>query len=236
MGSGKDSPPERPPRRTPGSLMARAAILTPLALAVWWLLLKGASLWLLRTLAYVPLGLLIAPSGYPPVKVDPASGDWVFNVAVNATGKNLRTGQTQRIDSMEFAVSPDSAAFFACGWFTYLGLALSLAPFTKRQVRRVAAGLAVQAGVAILCLAAYVYLNGYGSVVNTTTDRPFAIWLVKYAYHIIYLVVPFAGPFLIALAAHPEWRESCVGGAFRAAAPAAVERLPGKRRREKRRA
>jgi hypothetical protein len=188
------------------NIILRAVVLELTAMAIWWFLLKAASLSLLRCVAYVPLGLLVAPPGLPPVKVDPATGDWAFNVAVNAAGRNLRTGEQQYIDSVEFAIGADSVAFFACGWFSYLALSLSAARLSRSQAKRILKGLALQTGISVLCLAAFVYINGYGSVINTTTNRPFAIWLIKYTYHLIYLVIPFAGPFAVALLMHPEWR------------------------------
>ena len=43
-------------------------------------------------------------------------------------------------------------------------------------------------------------------MINTPHNSDPAIWLYKYFYHLIYLVVPFAGPFMVALLVHPEWR------------------------------
>ncbi|HWQ52130.1 MAG TPA: hypothetical protein VN442_00500 [Bryobacteraceae bacterium] len=191
-----------------GGIMGRAAVLTPLAMALWWFVLKGASLWLLRLVAYLPLGLLVAPAGLDPVTISPTTGEWLFNVAVNTVGKDLRTGKSQYIDSLEFAVGEDSVAFFACGWFSYLALALSAAAFSgRRQTKRVLLGVGLQTSINILSLAAYVYINGYGVVINTPNTTGTLMWLFNYLYHIIYLVVPFAGPFMVALLVHPEWRE-----------------------------
>jgi hypothetical protein len=97
---------------------------------------KGNSLCLLRSLAYVPLGLLTAPAELDPVKVDRNTGEWVFSVAVNTVAKNPQTGQKQAIYSLEFAASGDNVAFFASGWFAYLTLVLSAAPSSRRQAKR----------------------------------------------------------------------------------------------------
>ena len=32
------------------------------------------------------------------------------------------------------------------------------------------------------------------------------VWLLKYVYYLTDLVLPFAGPFIVALLVHPEWR------------------------------
>lgn len=186
--------------------MRRALLLVPLSMAVWWFVLKGASLWLLRVLAVLPLALLIGPPGYDPVRTNPETGEWLFNVEVNTTARNLQTGQMQAVGSIEFAVEPDSVAFFAAGWFSYLALAASAGGFSRRQARRLLKGVTLQTAINILGLAAYAYINGYGALANAQPNAPPQMWLLKYLYHIIYLVVPFAGPFMVALLMHPEWR------------------------------
>ncbi len=188
------------------SPIGRAVVLVPVAMTIWWFLLKGASLWLLRAIAYLPLGLLIAPAGLPPVKVNPNTGEWVFNVAVNTVAKNTQSGQMERIESVEFSAAEDNVASFASGWFCYLALALSATAGSRTQIKSVLRGLGLQTGINILALAAYAYINGYGSVINTPGEANPLVWLFKYFYHIIYLVVPFAGPFLVAVLVHPEWR------------------------------
>ena len=45
-----------------------------------------------------------------------------------------------------------------------------------------------------------------GPVVNVPGSADPALWLYKYFYHLISPVVPYAGPFGIALLVHPEWR------------------------------
>jgi hypothetical protein len=187
-------------------VIGRAVVLAPLALAVWWFLLKGASLWLLRILAWLPLAVFIAPADLDPVRVNPDTHEWVFNVAVNTVVMNPQTGDAQHIGSVEFAADPDNVAFFACGWFSYLALALSAARPSRRQAKNLLKGLALQTVVNIFSLAAYVYINGHGSLGNSPLSAGIVIWLYKYVYHLIYLVVPFAGPFIVALLVHPEWR------------------------------
>jgi len=229
-------------RLVPASLLVRALFLAPLSLSLWWFVLKSPSLWLLHVLAWLPLGILIAPYGQSPIQVDSASGEWTFNVIVNATGVNLKTGIPEFVESMAFAVSADDVAFFACGWFSYFALALS-AGMPPRWLRSTAIGLAVQSALNILSLTAYVYINGYGAVINPVSGQPFSIWLLKYLYHLVYLVVPFAGPFAIALLTHSAWRAYCLNAitpppkSQRAAAAAsaahtqpAPQRAPARRR------
>jgi hypothetical protein len=190
----------------PRSVIARACALVPLSLALWWFVLKSASLAVLRVVAVLPVGMLLAPSGLDAIKVNPDNGEWTFNVAVHMEAKNPQTGQIQAIESVEFAAEPDNVAFFAAGWFSYLALAVSAVGFDRREWRRVLQGLAWQTLVNVLGLAAYAYINASGTLQNTAGPVPPAVWVLKYFYHLIYLVIPFASPFAVALALHPQWR------------------------------
>jgi len=189
------------------SVVGRAVVYVPVAIAAWWFLLKGPSLWLLRSLAWLPLAILVAPSNLDPVRVDPDTHEWVFNVAVNTVLTNPQTGARQRISSVEFAANEDNLAFFAFGWFSYLALALSAREgFSTSQTKGILRGLGLQTAVNVLSLAAYVFINGYGSLVNTPHGPPSAVWFYEYAYYLVYLVLPFVGPFAVGLLMHPEWR------------------------------
>ncbi len=211
------------------SIIVRAVFLLPAAMAAWWFVLKRPSLWLLEKLAYIPLGLLVAPGGLPPVRVAPDTHEWTFNVAVNTYGRDQQTGQMQFVRSLEFTADEDGIAFFAASWFAYLALAGAAGAFTRSQLPRVAKGLGIETAINILSLAAYAYINGYGSVINSPGSTSGYLWLLQYLYHLIYLVVPFAGPFGVALLLHPPWREY-LGFLDVEAPPAGQKKSPRPRR------
>ena len=187
------------------SVVGRAALFVPTAMAVWWFLLKVPSLWLLRALMWLPLALFVAPAGHVPLTRNPDTGEWVFSVQVHTSARDPQTGQSRFVDSLDVTVPADGIAEYAAGWFCYLALALSTAPFSRRAAKRVLLGLGVQAAVNVASLAACVWIMGYGSVVNAPGDP--RLWLTKYFDHINSLVLPFLSPFLVALIVHPEWRE-----------------------------
>jgi len=198
-----------------GSVIVRAAVLLPVTMAVWWFLLKRPSLWVLEKLAFLPLGLLVSPGGMAPIQVNPVTHEWTFNVEVNTFARNAQTGETRFVSSLEFAADENSVAFFASGWLAYLALAAAAGAFTRSDLPNVAKGLAIGTAVNILSLAAYAYINAYGAVINAPGggaggNTSTYLWLLKYVYHLIYLVVPFAGPFVIAVLQHRQWRE-CFG-------------------------
>ncbi len=188
------------------TVIGRAMICVPVTMAVWWFLLKPFSLWLLRILAWLPLAVLIAPPQLDPIRLNPDTHEWVFNVAVNTVVTNPQTGSRQHVASVEFVGAEENLASFACGWFCYLALAFSAAGFSRNHAKRILAGMGLQTAISILSLAAYAYINGYASVVNVPGSAQSTLWVYRYFYYLIYLVVPYAGPFGVALLVHQEWR------------------------------
>jgi hypothetical protein len=189
------------------NLIFRAAGSVFVSLACWWFLLKDASLYLLWGVAYLPLALFLAPPGLHPIAIKHDTGDWVFNLAVNQTVRNPSTGQSENISSVEFTGEKDNVAFFASGWFAYLALSFAAGAFARGQRNQLLKGLALQTVINLLALASYIYINGYSTLVNTPGVPDSRTWFLRYWYHIAYLVVPFAGPFAVALSVHPKWRE-----------------------------
>lgn len=154
----------------------------------------------------MPLGLLVAPAGLDPLRVDEKTREWVFNVEVNTNSSDIRTGKQERVDSVEFAAEEGSVAFFAAGWFSYAAFACSAGRFSREQFLRMLKGAGLQTGLNVVSLCAWVYINAYGAAINSPGGSGLRLWLVQYYYHIIYLVIPFVGPFVVAMLIHPEWR------------------------------
>jgi hypothetical protein len=186
--------------------MPRAVIGCVLGLAVWWFLLKRVSLYALFFVSYVPLELLIGPPDHKAVVINNAD-EWVFNVALNIDAKDPDTGKISHAGSMEIASSPDAIAYFVSGWIVFLALSFAVGGFGKLKLLDTGKGLAIQIVVSVLALAAYAYVNAFGSVYADLGDHPGSVWFLKWVYHMDYLVVPFVAPFLIALAVHREWRQ-----------------------------
>lgn len=173
-------------------LIARAALGVICSLGLWWFFLRPVTSTLLRELSYIPLTVLVAPSGLAPVTVNPQSGEWVFNVAVNHNG----------IESIEFAAEPGTAEDFTAGWFSYLGLTLAIGGFRRAKLFATLKGLAFQMAVSALALTAFAYVSALAAVAEQGALRS-ALGVAEY---VLGGVVPFAGPFAISLWVHPEWR------------------------------
>lgn len=187
------------------NLIFRAALLTTIVLSGWYWGLRQPSLEVLKAVSYFPLAVFVAPATERPVRVNPQTGEWVFQVSIEREVRNPSTGAMEQIRSIEFQAMPDNLAFFAVGWFTYLGLALSDRGLLREGGRRdVARGLAWQTGLNVVGVLVYVYTNGHGSMRQAGEDGS---WLLNYLYHLDYLVLPFCGPVAVAFSVHGEWRE-----------------------------
>ncbi len=166
---------------------------------------------LLRVAVEVPFTFLLSQQSPPPLQLD-AKGDWNFSIPVNTVVNDPKEGSGPRqVGSIDFAAPPENVAPFTTGWFVYLGLALSL-PFTKAHLRRTLIGIAIQTAVSVLALFVYAEVNALGILASLhAAPAPFYEWLLKYAYHIDYLVIPYAGPFLLLLVIHPAWWAQLTG-------------------------
>lgn len=188
------------------SVVTRAVLLLPLVMTVWWFLLKGPSLWLLAKLAFIPLALFVSPPGQAPVRVEDGTRAWTFQVEVNTYGRNSSTNEGQYVETLAFTAEEDSIAFFASSWFSYLALALAAGAIWGGERRQVLQGLGIETALNVASVVAYAYINGYGTVLKTAAGGGGGMWTLQYVYHLIYLVIPFAGPFVVAVALHRQWR------------------------------
>lgn len=190
---------------TPRALLLRTTAFVILALGIWRVTLYEPALALLRITVEIPFTLLMSSQQQLPVQVD-AKGDWNFSIPVHAEVKDPKDGSEPRtVDAIEFAGAAENIAPFTTGWFVYAALALSLG-FSKENLRRTLLGLLIQTAINIFALYVYAEVNAQGILESFHANpHPLWSWLLKYVYHIDYLVVPYASPFLLLLLTHPWW-------------------------------
>ena len=194
----------------------RALALQLLLLGLWWTLLYEPSLVLLRVTAQIPFALLTARQDRDPLEVD-ATGEWKFSIPMSAFVKDPANGKgPTMVNAIDFGGPAANVAPFTTGWFVYLGLTLN-ARLTRLNLRRSLIGIAIQTAISGLALFAYAEINAFGILTNMHSSRDaLSLWLTKLAYHIDYLVVPYASPFLVLLGTHPEWWNFLTKGESRA--------------------
>ena len=191
----------------------RAVGLQIALLGIWWTVLYRPSLALLRVAAEVPFSLLAGNPLKSALQVDAPSGDWNFSVPVNAVVKDsTQSNGSVQVDAIDFAAPVENVAPFAIGWFVYLGLALSV-PISRNSLVRALKGFLFQTAISALAVFTYAEINARGTLAHIhRVPDPLILWLLNFVYHIDYLVIPYASPFLLVLWTHPEWWPQLLGG------------------------
>jgi hypothetical protein len=195
-----------------GHLLLRAVGLQLVLLVLWWTVLYRPSLAVLRMIAEVPMTLLLTNPSKSTLEVDSASGDWNFSIPVNAVVRDSpQSDGPVQVDAIDFAAAADNVAPFTTGWFVYLGLALSV-PISRDSLRRTVKGLLFQTAISALAVFTYAEVNARGTLAHLhRVPDPGTLWLLNFVYHIDYLVIPYASPFLLILWTHPEWWPKLIG-------------------------
>ena len=195
-----------------GQLLVKAVASQLALLVLWWTVLYRPSLGLLRLTAEVPLTVLLTNPSKSTLEVDPSSGDWNFSIPVNAVVKDSpQSGSPVQVDAIDFAAPAENIAPFTIGWFVYLGLALSV-PISRDSIRRTLWGLLFQTAISALAVFTYAEVNARGTLAHLhRVPDPGVLWLLNFVYHIDYLVMPYASPFLLILWTHPEWWPKLIG-------------------------
>jgi hypothetical protein len=190
----------------------RAVGLQIVLLGIWWTILYRPSIALLRLTAEVPLNLPLSNPLKSALQVDSSSGDWNFSVPVNAVVKDsTHSDGSVQVEAIDFTAPAENVAPFAIGWFVYLGLALSVL-ITRENLRRALKGLLFQTAISALAVFSYAEINARGTLAHIhRVPDPLSLWLLNFAYHIDYLVVPYATPFLVVLWTHPQWWAKLTG-------------------------
>jgi hypothetical protein len=197
-----------------GHFLLRAVGLQLVLLGLWWTVLYQPAIGLLRLIAQVPLTLLLTNPSKGTLEVDSSSGDWNFSIPVNAVLRDSpQSSSPVQVDAIDFAAPAENVAPFTTGWFVYLGLALTV-PIARESIRRTLKGLLFQAAICSLAVFTYAEVNAHGTLAHMhRMPDPVGLWFLNFAYHIDYLVIPYASPFLLILWTHPEWWSKLLGHA-----------------------
>jgi hypothetical protein len=199
------------PESSSGYFVLRAVGLQLVLLGLWWTVLYRPSIGFLRLAAEVPFTFLTAHQSKSPLEVD-ASGDWNFSIPVDAIVRDsTQSSSPVSVDSIDFAAPPESVAPFTTGWFVYLGLAFSV-PISRNSLRRTLKGLLFQTAISALAVFIYAEVNARGTLAHMhRVPDSLGLWFLNFVYHIDYLVIPYASPFLLILWTHPEWWPRLIG-------------------------
>ena len=203
-------------------LLRGSALLIGL-LALWWLVLLGPMLYLLKG----------AAGSFVLIREGP-TGDWTLRVPLERTlPATPQRPVAQKIRSIEFDLARTDLVGFTFSLPVYWAVVLA-APGVRRSLHPLLLGTALMSGIELLLLLAFAQIGArkaaaqYAGAGDATGQ-----WIRQVGEYLVVNVLPYAAPFVVALSLHRELRGAVFPSIKEAkiSAPAG----PGGRRKPRRR-
>ena len=202
-------------------------------LTLWWFVLLGPMLYLLKGAGEVFMHIEETPNG-----------GWTLRVPLEKTlPATPQHPFAQQIHSIDFDMPRSDTIAFTFSIPVYWAIVLA-APGLRRSLRPLLLGTALMSVVEVAMLLVFAgitarnvasQLGGTGGTTGDVTGDAAGQWIRHVGEYLIANVLPYAVPFVLALSLHRELRAAVFPWGREAAAPAPTtsgERLP--RRRAKR--
>jgi hypothetical protein len=195
-----------PAEKLRSSLLLRASAALVLMLVLWWLVLSGPLLFLLRHSAGFAMSVLHGGDSGQFISVS-ASGDWNFHVPLELGAQYVPAEhRTLEIHSIDFTAAPRDLNAFTFSVPVLWALLLA-APGFRRCLRPLLLGTLLMGGVELVSFLLFVDLAGYRAVAqNLQPLDGFATWWMGLGDYLLRGVVPFVAPFFVAIALHRDLR------------------------------
>ncbi len=193
-------------------LLRGSALLAGL-LTLWWFVLAGPMLYLLKG----------AATAFIEIEEHP-SGDWTLRVPIDVT----LHATSQKIQSIDFDMAHSDAATFTFS-LPVLWAIFFAAPACK--LRPFLVGTIVMAAIEVALLLAFAQITGSESASQLAgADDAVGEWLRHLGVYMTVSVLPYLAPFVVALALHRELRDGVFGGKVLTSPPCAPGRGYSRRR------
>lgn len=193
-------------------LLRGSALLAGL-LALWWFVLAGPMLYLLKGAA----SALIEIDEHP-------SGDWTVRVPIDIT----LHATSQQIQSIDFDITRGDAATFTFS-LPVLWAVLLAAP--RWKPRALLLGTVVMAAIELALLLAFAQITGRESASQLAgADDAVGQWLRHLGIYLTVSVLPYVAPFVVAFTLHRELRDGVFGEKVATSPPCELRRGYSRRR------
>jgi hypothetical protein len=179
-------------------LLRGSALLVGL-LTLWWFVLLGPMLYLLKA----------AAGGFLLIAENP-SGDWTVRVPLEQTLPATPQQPAQQIHSVDFDIRRSDVISFTFSLPVYWAIILA-APGVRRCLRPLLLGTAIMSAVELVLLVIFAQITARNAVsqLDGAADAG-GKWVRHVGEYLIITVLPYAVPFVVALSLHRELR----GGIF----------------------
>lgn len=192
-------------------LLRGSALLIGL-LALWWLILTGPMLAVLEGGVDIMAAIVSGSKGGEFMRKS-ATGDFTFRIPKSITVPASPTNpESQRINSIDFDMSRTGVLFFTLS-VPVFGAVVLAAPGWRRNVRPFLIGTGVIALLEPILLMIYVTTSAQKATAQMFSMPlgAFETWAIGVTDYLLTLVAPYAAPFVVAFAVHPELRREILG-------------------------
>jgi hypothetical protein len=206
--------------------LLRASTLLISSLLLWWFFLVNPLLFLLRGTLEVTGSLFYGAAARELVTEAP-SGDWSFRVPMELVlppSPEHPTGA--QVHSIEFDMPRADVTAFTFSLPVFWAIVLA-APGIRRVLRPLILGTVLVAILEIVLVVCFVELSAHKVAAQLYPPQgQTASWLLRFGEYLVVNVIPYAAPFLIAIALHRELRWQMLRWGSAEAAPAAQHPVP----------
>lgn len=177
-------------------LLRGSALLIGL-LSLWWFVLVNPMLYALEGAGGV-FGLHIQET---------PSGDWTFRVPLEMTIPASPGQLAQQVHSIDFDMPRSDVIAFTFSLPVFWAVVLAIGDI-RRSLRPLVIGTALMAGVELVFLFIFAQISARKTAAQLVAGSQGAgeAWLLHFGEYLTVSVLPYAVPFMVAFAVHPELR------------------------------
>jgi len=177
--------------------LVRGSALLIALLTLWWFVLLGPMLYLLKGAA----GVLLPIEDHP-------SGDWTLRVPVDVTlHRTPRQPLPQQLRSIEFDMPRSDAVTFTFSIPVYWAIMLA-APGVRRKRSPLLLGTAAMAAIELVLFLGFAHITAADAAAQLAgTEYAADKWIYRVGVYLVVSVLPYAAPFVVALWLDRELRE-----------------------------
>jgi hypothetical protein len=214
-------------------LLRGSALLIGL-LTLWWFVLLNPMVAVLEGAGGVLGGWVFGGKSGELINEN-ASGGWTFRVPLEMTvPASPEEPLAQQVHSIDFDIPRGDVIAFTFSIPVFWAITLA-APGLRRNVGPLVVGTLLMAGVELLLLLLFAEIAAHKAVAQLTPVSTTVAWLLHMGEYLTVSVLPYALPFVVALAVHRELRwQIFQGGSVPHTASINVRKIPSvKARRSK---
>jgi hypothetical protein len=209
--------------KTQTRFLIKASALMIALLVAWWFVLLNPLLFLLRGCGQIAIGITEAPSG-----------EWNLRIPLEFTVPAEGGTPASQVHSIDFSIARADVIAFTFSLPVFWAIALA-APGLRRNLRALLWGTLATAAMEIALLLLYAEITARNAAVQLThAPDGLGKWFLHFGEYMVVSVIPYAAPFVIAIALHRELRREIFSwGSAPAPVPAAEPPRPGKQKRKR---